>query len=188
MPLYIFLFLRTINPSDWSVHVGSIRLSGGALFLRVVRIEPHEGYEPNSPSFVNDVAVVKVQGPITFSPNVKPIELDPSEIIYGTFYLSGWGYIDHHETVPDNLQFVTMEGITLQQCQKYFRTKLDTNKMCAISIQAGGCSGDSGGPLIFNDKQIGIVSSGGELCPTGAPAIFSKVSSYYGWIMNKIHY
>jgi secreted trypsin-like serine protease len=43
-------------------------------------------------------------------------------------------------------------------------------------------SSDSGGPLVFNDKLIGVVSFGPTVCASGRPDVFTRISSFYDWI------
>lgn len=59
----------------------------------------------------------------------------------------------------------------------------DFSTLCAFSgiNGTGVCSGDSGGPLAFNNELIGI-TSWGFLCARGLPDGFARVSEYIDWI------
>lgn len=39
---------------------------------------------------------------------------------------------------------------------------------------------DSGGPLVCDGKQVGIVSFGSALCASGLPNAYTRVSSFTG--------
>ncbi|KAJ8972757.1 hypothetical protein NQ314_000049 [Rhamnusium bicolor] len=46
----------------------------------------------------------------------------------------------------------------------------------------GACTGDSGGPLLVNGVQVGIVSFGFQVCTLGLPTIYTRVSEFSDWI------
>lgn len=58
--------------------------------------------------------------------------------------------------------------------------------ICAYSEVSGICSGDSGGPLIYNDTLIGVTSWTGQDAQTaekiGFPIGFARVSEFIEWI------
>lgn len=55
--------------------------------------------------------------------------------------------------------------------------------VCAYSgmFGTGACLGDSGGPLISDNKLIGIVSFA-RICALGYPDGYTRISTYAGWI------
>jgi len=54
------------------------------------------------------------------------------------------------------------------------------------------CSGDSGGPLIFQDNPndpmfvVGIVSFGTDPCGEGFPGVYTDTRKYSQWIRSKL--
>jgi Trypsin len=42
---------------------------------------------------------------------------------------------------------------------------------------------DSGGPLVLNDRLIGVVSFGSTICASGQPDVYTRISSFYDWIV-----
>lgn len=63
----------------------------------------------------------------------------------------------------------------------------DYGTICAYSgrVGAGLCSGDSGGPLIYNNTLIGI-ASWVVPCGLGFPDGFTRISEYASWIEKHI--
>lgn len=75
------------------------------------------------------------------------------------------------------------------ECSRRHGVTIHPTNICA-GVPEGGkgqCSGDSGGPLILNDTQIGIVSWSRKPCTTPPyPGVFTEVSAYVGWILETI--
>lgn len=46
----------------------------------------------------------------------------------------------------------------------------------------GRLYGDSGGPIVYNGEQIGIVSFGGFKCESGLPDVDTSVPAFKNWI------
>lgn len=58
--------------------------------------------------------------------------------------------------------------------------------LCAYDdIGIGICYGDSGSALVANDRLIGI-ASWGKPCAIGKPDQFTRISSFYDWIMEHV--
>lgn len=83
------------------------------------------------------------------------------------------------------LKFVTMKTISNDECRRRSLAQApitDNVTLCAYSGPGVGiCKGDSGGPLIYEDKIIGI-SSWGLPCARGVPDGFTRVSEFADWI------
>lgn len=68
------------------------------------------------------------------------------------------------------------------------------NKLCAGSFQKDSCNGDSGGPLMLENRyngaqrtvQYGVVSYGPRQCGSNAPGIYTEVTKYVNWILDHI--
>ena len=62
--------------------------------------------------------------------------------------------------------------------------------VCAGGQGKGGCQGDSGGPFVCNEggRWIlrGAVSWGHSMCRTDHYTVFARVSSFVGWINQKM--
>ena len=101
---------------------------------------------------------------------------------------------------PDELQYLFMPLIPNDKCVYphtiWHPRQITINMLCAGHLKVGKnvCSGDSGGGLIVskNTKDdtaevIGIVSFTLRACESRrAPAVFTRVSRYLGWIREKM--
>lgn len=76
---------------------------------------------------------------------------------------------------PDLLK-VEVPIIADDACRLYWGSKLTDRMLCAGSEGSDSCVGDSGGPLIFRNLQVGIVSFGSSPCGTKVPAGYTAIS------------
>lgn len=76
-----------------------------------------------------------------------------------------------------------MTIITNAQCRRHLPgVVILDSMMCAFERPGHGtCSGDSGGPMVYDDQIVGIVS-GGIPCAVGFPDVFTRVYSFRDWI------
>lgn len=94
-----------------------------------------------------------------------------------------------------------VEGYNLDGCSGIYRTNsitLNPSQLCALGNGTDTCGGDSGGPILSyavdstNSRRTywysaGITSFGTVDCgKPGFPAIYTRVSHYIGWIIEKI--
>jgi secreted trypsin-like serine protease len=95
------------------------------------------------------------------------------------------------------LQTVKMPIVEIERCIVGYNKAgpVGFNQMCVGGkMGQDSCGGDSGGPLMKVDIDgplgpryyiIGIVSFGPKLCgETNLPGVYTKLSSYMGWVMD----
>ncbi|XP_075144804.1 uncharacterized protein LOC142219916 [Haematobia irritans] len=155
----------------------------------------------NTSMHYHDIALLRLDEPIVYSPYVRPVRLwARDDIPYPNVFTMGYGstsfakaptYIltemelstvphdECNEELPPNE--IAPQGITdTQICAKDYIKNRDT------------CQGDSGGPLQLNLQRrrnrrgfryylVGIISYG-EVCGSGSPGVYTRVSSYIDWI------
>ncbi|XP_059473886.1 brachyurin-like [Neocloeon triangulifer] len=172
-------------------------LSSGYMWLTSTVNFTHELY--NDVNLNNDIALIMLDSPITFTASISPVKL-PSmtdaarDLTSLLFTVSGFGRTaDGSATSPD-LRFTQLTVVSNAQCATYFGASIVVaSTICTKQSGASTCQGDSGGPLIFKDAgtnnlwvQFGVVSFGSSLGCLQGYSGFTRVTSYLGWMSNKI--
>lgn len=188
------------DPAKLIIYVGSISLKSGGFKYKVSNVILHENYSHVQTPFSlkqmsNDIALIKIDGKIQLpQPNIQSIELETNWVdkdVIST--LSGWGMLKDG-SMPDNLQYMYSETLTNELCEHYieqllYHIPLYKEQICTlIQHRKFARSTDSGGPLVVNGKQIGVVSWGPSDVSeefVGAD-VFTRVSSYINWIQEKM--
>ncbi|CRK91828.1 CLUMA_CG005451, isoform A [Clunio marinus] len=156
-------------------------------------------------SIINDIALIRLNTSVKFSPAVNPICLPVTKkdrlksSFNKTFTVMGFGTTE--SGFKSNIMLKTnVSFIKNEECDKTYEKIERIKKISKGQICAGdegindSCKGDSGGPLISEieiDKtgkvkifQYGIVSFGVS-CGTH-PAVYTKVSHYINWISDNM--
>lgn len=176
---------RAVN--SITVMVGSNTLDAGGAFHQASLIRVHPSY--NRVTFVNDVALLQIQGQFIWTARVQPVALGTIVVGGGiNAVFSGWGHTDQNASRPNHLQVVTLQTITNAVCRSRMRPGEEhfvvDSKICTFTrVGQGTCPGDSGGPLVQGNTQIGILSWGVLPCGGGFPDGFDRVSSFRAWIL-----
>nr|CAD7441416.1 unnamed protein product [Timema bartmani]CAD7461968.1 unnamed protein product [Timema tahoe] len=85
-------------------------------------------------------------------------------------------------TRPNILQTIDVQVVSSEYCQEVHNKSIHSVHICAYGGEGYGvCSGDSGGPLAFGGRVVGIVSWGSP-CALGFPDVYVRVSEYVDWI------
>ncbi|XP_039487635.1 serine protease 1 isoform X2 [Drosophila santomea] len=150
----------------------------------------HASY--NSAVLRNDISLIKTPS-VSFTTDINKVELPALAGTYSTYagqnaVASGWGKIsDAASSVASTLQYENFSVVSVAVCQDTYGSLIATNKVICVATpnKTSTCNGDSGGPLVLvsDGKLIGVtsfVSSAG--CESGAPAGFTRVTSYLDWI------
>lgn len=138
-----------------------------------------------------DVALIKLEAPTSATPVGLATSANAHLWTPGTpATVKGWGNTQSVPRLPTNLREVDLPITSDADCAGPQGAKFVAGTMiCAGEIPndgTGPCQGDSGGPLVVPDGgggviQVGIVSWGGCDVPL-APAVFSEVAVFDGWI------
>ncbi|XP_055633815.1 transmembrane protease serine 9-like [Toxorhynchites rutilus septentrionalis] len=150
------------------------RLSGGYIFHAIFFVL-HEKYEPAT--FDYDVAVIQIAENF-FVDFLRPVPLADAnlKLSYDLATVVGWGSAANGY-VPVILQELKVWIQPRATCMKIWIEQITKNMFCAGGvIGQDTCNGDSGGPLICDGYQIGIVSWGSPECAKEKPAVFTNVS------------
>ncbi|XP_064471750.1 testisin-like isoform X2 [Ornithodoros turicata] len=167
--------------------------------VRQIRIHPNFRFTPQADRY--DVAVLVLDRPVVYKPNIMPICLPPkdADFVSRIAVAAGWGALEPGSKVrPRVLQHVHVPVLPNQVCETWHRRqginiRIHDEMLCA-GYERGGkdsCQGDSGGPLMLNHYGvyylIGIVSAGYSCAKNYQPGIYHRVSSSSDWISSSLH-
>lgn len=144
--------------------------------------------EFNFKKLENDIAIVKVADTIEETEYIKYITLPNSSIstevfdICKTSLVMGWGFtLPTVKSISKDLHCVNLPIIHSMQCS-YFYRRYHVNQSTIIctysSERKDACTGDSGGPLLCNGTQLGIVSWGIGCASPFGPGVYTRVDKY----------
>ncbi|XP_020310940.2 serine protease 27 [Oncorhynchus kisutch] len=153
----------------------------------------------NSATSDNDICLLKLSSPVTFTDYIQPVCLaaDDSTYYAGTdSWVTGWGDINSGVPLPSpgTLQEVTVPVVGNRECScLYAGFSSITNNMICAGLLSGGkdsCQGDSGGPMVSKQGlvwiQSGVVSFGQGCAVANFPGVYTRVSQYQTWINSQI--
>jgi secreted trypsin-like serine protease len=184
-----------------TVYAGSANLYAGTpRVVSEVYVHPNYG---NGFSFINDLALLKLTSPYSFTPNaIEPIALPDSDLldlatfpeISSTALTSGWGTTSFNGSISFVLQkaAITILSNLSSRCGSY--TNIQFYPQVMICANGGvspnivdSCQGDSGGPLIVQDSGVnflvGVTSFGFQCALADYPGVYTRVSSFLPWII-----
>ncbi|XP_055321233.1 transmembrane protease serine 9-like [Sitodiplosis mosellana] len=173
------------TPTNLEIYVGSNDLKSGGTYYKADKIIAHKQY--NKPNFANDIAVIRVQGSITFSDRIQAIEYSSEEVPDGAvLQLTGWGSLQVGGATPQLLQIIKLNAVQTKRCRAIHgpSAPVHNSHICTLTKAGeGACHGDSGGPLVYNNKLVGLVNWGTP-CARGKPDAYAKVAFLFDWIKN----
>lgn len=138
----------------------------------------------------DDIAILLLKKPIKETQYVKYSFIPPHKI---TKYLQtcyqvlskGWGRTQAGSR-SNRLMCVNLPMITSKECQRVWGTKKIESVdrvLCTLSKEGKDtCNGDSGGPLMCNNVQIGVVAWGGDCGATKEPGVYMRIDHYLHFI------
>ncbi|KAJ7304138.1 hypothetical protein JRQ81_011666 [Phrynocephalus forsythii] len=192
---------RVVN--RWRVFAGAVsRSSTKGVQVGVISAIYHSGYlpfqDPNSEENSNDIALMHLASPLSFSEYIQPICLPAlgQPLVDGKLCtVTGWGNTQYYGQQSDMLQEASVPIISNSVCNspEYYNNQIKPRMFCA-GFAAGGidaCQGDSGGPFVCEDsisrtsrwRLCGIVSWGTGCALASKPGVYTKVNDFHGWIV-----
>nr|AAT81423.1 chymotrypsin precursor MDP1C [Mayetiola destructor] len=183
---------QNANPKNVYAIVGALHRLSGGIKMALSEIIAHQEY--NYRTIENDISLLQTVDDIVYSELVQPIAL-PTEIPPGALSvtISGWGRNSFPtppglSPLPDILQFAPAKTLSPEECESEFQATiyahyLSETNVCTVNPKGrGACHGDSGGPLISNDKALVGIVSWGVPCAQGYPDVYTNVYLYLDWI------
>uniref|UniRef100_A0A8D0GS25 Peptidase S1 domain-containing protein n=1 Tax=Sphenodon punctatus TaxID=8508 RepID=A0A8D0GS25_SPHPU len=153
-----------------------------------------------------DVALVKLEQPIRFTPHLLPACLPDARVPFppGTScWVTGWGAPKDGALLPapQTLQQLRVPLIGTMDCDTLYHIGSGTrpeirevynDMICAgyAKGQQDACQGDSGGPLVCEQDGAwfvaGIVSWGTGCALSNRPGVYTRVGAYQDWIQQQL--
>ncbi|XP_059181054.1 testisin-like [Centropristis striata] len=180
----------------WILYLGRETQSGPNVHevnRHVSQIIVHSGY--NSTTFDNDIALMKLSRPVTFTNYIRPVCLasNSSQFHNSTpCWTTGWGRFGSDQPGADSLQEVEVPVIGEKECFCNYRfvVPITEEMICAGKENKGACFGDSGGPLQCKQDsnwiQAGITSFGIPCALANFPAVYARLSEFQSWILDQV--
>lgn len=180
------------QPEQLTIQYGGNELVANSIKVsNVSKIIVHENYEPGN-LHLNDIALLRLQTPLKFGSKVRAVHLPAAQqdtVEAMPAVLLGWGLNATGGVIQKHLQKVHLQTFSDEECSQWHGTQLHPTTICA-GVPEGGrgqCSGDSGGPLLVDGQQVGIVSWSRKPCTVAPyPGVFTEVSAYVNWLQQTI--
>ncbi|XP_055537129.1 chymotrypsin-1-like [Wyeomyia smithii] len=148
----------------------------------------HPQYDEKN-SWQNDIALLKLTEPLQLSDSVRPVRL-PAVCYEVTgpdlnAVVVGWG-VTRRGVLSKNLQKLIYLIVPHHECfEQHNNFPIYRTQICAAdpTYRRAECNGDSGGPLMYQGVQVGIISWSEKPCTVARfPGVMTKVSHYIRFI------
>ena len=155
----------------------------------------HASYDPESYDY--DIAVIKLNSPVTLNNYVKTIRVARSNETRlfnagNDVTVSGWGTTSFGGNTPNILRKTTVDIVARTTCNRSnsYAGAITSRMLCASRTGKDSCQGDSGGPLFLRDgsvfKQVGVVSFGIGCANSMYPGVYTHLGVLRGWVASKV--
>ncbi|XP_014371555.2 phenoloxidase-activating enzyme-like [Papilio machaon] len=195
------LFARLAEYNTSSYPTDTVETDGGGFDNITVEIVPIER-SIRHPNYTraylhHDIGLSKLKRAVTFTEFIRTICLPTQDYrktftVPLNFTVAGWG--SDGSKFSEVKKHVKVPYVPNDQCrERYTLNKIVDSQMCAGGKRGeDSCSGDSGGPLMYELEDntyvaIGVVSFGYKECGTvNVPAIYTYVYEYLDWIKDNM--
>lgn len=174
------------------VQIGSAVLGSGGEVIAVDAAYRHPSYAETASTVKNDIALLHLSSAPANAASVAATRAATSDDppSGATVNIAGWGSVVANPSTgsdyPLDLQETTVNVVDTASCQTtYGSANVTASNICAKASGRDACYGDSGGPMTYNGKLVGIVSWGSG-CASSLPGVYTRVSSYAAWIESHI--
>ncbi|KAH8310406.1 hypothetical protein KR044_001156, partial [Drosophila immigrans] len=135
--------------------------------------------------YANDIGLFHLNDSIVFNERTKPVELSTEYPPVGaTVTLTGWGAPELNWPAMERLQTIDLTVMDHAACKAAWDGSdgVDVGHICTFTKAGeGSCNGDSGGPLMWQNKLVGVVNWGAP-CAVGKPDMHANIVYYTEWI------
>lgn len=193
-------------PNKLEVLVGSSKCSLDGQIMTINKIVSHPNYQmsfENDYFIVNsDIGLIQLSENLIYTQNIRPVRLLypkllknqlPVKIVGYKCTAMGWGLLEEHAHIsPKDLYDVNLPLMQPELCAnalKSYNVIINvSNSICTLDPNGTRdvCTGDSGGPLMCKNYQVGIVSGSLGCARKNMPNLWTRVDVYYDWIQSVI--
>ncbi|XP_032958226.1 vitamin K-dependent protein C isoform X4 [Rhinolophus ferrumequinum] len=166
--------------------------------LDISEVLMHPNYSRSTTD--NDIALLRLARPATFSKTIVPICLPDSGLsereltkVGQETVVTGWGYrSESKRNRTFVLNFIKIPVAPRSKCIEAMHNVVSENMLCAgiLGDPRDACEGDSGGPMVASFHGtwflVGLVSWGEGCGRLHNYGIYTKVSRYLDWIHSHI--
>ncbi|EDW14765.1 chymotrypsin-1 [Drosophila mojavensis] len=135
--------------------------------------------------YANDIGLLHLNKSIVFNERTQIAELSTEYPPVGaTVTLTGWGSPQLNFPAVERLQTINLTVIDHGDCRAAwdYTDGVDIGHMCTFTKEGeGACNGDSGGPLTWEGKVVGVLNWGAP-CAVGKPDMHASTVYYADWI------
>ncbi|KAF2882268.1 hypothetical protein ILUMI_23888 [Ignelater luminosus] len=165
---------------DLRIRAGSTIREKGGETAHVLSICQHPKF--NEQTIDCDVAILVLDRELPLGKNIQTITLQQEdvEVLDGAIgTVTGWGALHWQGPSPEVLQKIDLSKTNDDFCKQSYPTDITENMFCFIDPEGTGdsCSRDSGGPIVVDGVQVGVVSFGDKCNVAGVPSVYAKLSS-----------
>lgn len=183
------------DPRLWEVHSDGVSLSLMNNGKTVNKIISHKDFDTDTND--NDIALLKLNTPLTFSRTVKPVCLPNVGVDLSAqrqAWITGWGALRSSGPSPDKLNQAQVTIYSRETCNspQVLDGQVTKTMICAGKLQGGvdTCQGDSGGPLVVKEGNTwwlaGDTSWGIGCAWRNKPGVYGNVTYFIQWIYSQM--
>ncbi|XP_056612657.1 transmembrane protease serine 4a [Triplophysa dalaica] len=137
-----------------------------------------------------DIAMIRLQAPITVGETRRPVCLPPQDLGLKAgvnFFVTGWGHVKEKGSLSSNLQKADVPLVDRDICSKVYGSSITLRMICAGYLEGNvdACQGDSGGPLVYSSGRwmlVGVVSWGHGCARAGHPGVYTNMDQMIDWV------
>ncbi|XP_051257255.1 transmembrane protease serine 2 isoform X1 [Dicentrarchus labrax] len=185
------------DPGMWMVYSGDVSLARLSFNTgkAVHKIISHGKFDIRTND--NDIALLKLDTPLTFTRTVKPVCLPNIAMdlpVGQQAWITGWGTLRSSGPSPDRLNQAQVTIYSREICNKpdVLDGQITETMICAGNLQGGvdTCQGDSGGPLVVKEGNVwwlaGDTSWGIGCAWRNKPGVYGNVTYFLNWVYEQM--